>query len=51
MNDLVIPQALAQAIANYLSRQPFADVVELIQALQRLPKKTEPINMRAGRTD
>lgn len=35
-SNLLIPQQLAQAIANYLSRQPYADVAPLIQALQQL---------------
>lgn len=33
---LVIDQALAQAVLNYLARRPYAEVFELIAALQRL---------------
>lgn len=49
--DLVISQALAQAIANYLMRQPYADVVGLIQGLQQLKPPTVPIDMQADQKD
>lgn len=32
----VIEQTLAQAVLNYLARQPYAEVFELIAELQRL---------------
>lgn len=34
--NLLIPQALAQAIVNYLAQQPYADVVNLVSAMTRL---------------
>jgi hypothetical protein len=45
--NFIIPQA----IANYLSRQPYADVAPLIQALQQLKPPTVPIDMQAGQKD
>lgn len=40
--NLVIPQPLAQAVLNYLARQPYADVASLVQALLQLQKVPEP---------
>lgn len=41
--NLIIPTALVQAIGDYLVKRPYAEVVQLIDALQRLqPAPQQP---------
>jgi len=37
----VISQELAQALLNYLAQRPYAEVFELVAALQALPEAEE----------
>lgn len=46
--NLAIPQPVAQAILNYLAKQPYGEVVALVQALIQL----KPIDTKdAAATD
>ena len=44
MPNLIIPQNLAQAIADYLAGQPYRDVAPLIAGLSQLKAPAEPSN-------
>lgn len=39
--ELLIPLELAEAIANYLAQRPYAEVYQLIAALQQLQPAPE----------
>ncbi len=38
----LIPESLRVALVNYLAQKPFAEVSQVIPALQRLQKAPEP---------
>lgn len=43
--NLIIPVGLVQAIGDYLIKRPYAEVVQLIDALQRLqPAPQQPLD-------
>lgn len=48
--SLVITAKLAQEILNYIVKQPFAEVFQLVQQLQALPK-LEPSNAPENQQD
>ena len=43
----LIPESLRVALINYLAQKPFAEVSQVIPALQRLQKAPEPEAMGA----
>lgn len=43
--NLIIPQSLAQAIADYLVQRPYREVANLVQALLQLQPTTPSTNL------
>ncbi len=42
MKQFLIPEALAQALLNYMAEQPYKQVFQLVIALQTLKEAPEP---------